>query len=189
MSCSALHCSASPCGRPARFILADRAEVPLECPNRVELADPAWQLFRLLAEVDTYVTPRAASVVGRHPVGGALDNVFEMAVAGELVLLETVVRPQLRIGKFAGEPEEPPGPGPGPRPPPERATWIKFRVVDDQSGEPLAGVRLLIRESDESEREYVTRSDGMAEIDPVRPSACDVLRVTYEDQLEVVRVE
>lgn len=84
------------------------------------------------------------------------------------------------------EPEEPVLAGP---PVTERKHWIKFKVVEDATGQPIPGVVLRVREPSGSERDYTTRPDGMVEIDEIDPGTCDILRMTDEDALEVVRVE
>jgi hypothetical protein len=56
----------------------------------------------------------------------------------------------------------------------DKVAWIKFRVVDDQSGEPLPGVALRVTQPNGKTLESATRSDGVVQVDGIDPGLCDV---------------
>ncbi len=71
----------------------------------------------------------------------------------------------------------------------ETRHWIKFRVIDDETEEPVAGVTLSIREPNGMVREYETRRDGMIEVDDIDAGTCDIVSMSDDEAMEVVRVE
>ena len=100
-----------------------------------------------------------------------IDALARSVAAGEL---RVVREPEFVPGGGRverAEPEEPELAGP---PVTETKHWIKFKVVDDESGRPIPGVALHVREPRGLERDYTTRPDGMIEIDEIDPGTCDV---------------
>jgi hypothetical protein len=93
------------------------------------------------------------------------------------------------------KPGPPPKPAPPPTPPPKKDEppkklhWVKFQVLDDETGKPLSGVVLKIKLPNGSIGQYSTDSSGMISFDPVDPGTCDIQKMIDSDALEVVRVE
>ncbi|MEW5874759.1 MAG: hypothetical protein AB1752_06210 [Candidatus Zixiibacteriota bacterium] len=91
------------------------------------------------------------------------------------------------------EREEPPEEEPPLEEPPpateEETAWIKFKVVDEQSGEPVKGVTLHVKTPDGKIRQIRTGPDGMAEISGIQPGSCSIERIVDTDALEVKAVE
>jgi hypothetical protein len=175
-----------PCQRGLDVVVADNFEVSASCASRLT-RDDFSEIYRALAGGDPTLTSRAADRVASFPRGGSLDTLARLVVRGELVLLRR--QRELIAGGGSGQaaPSEPTPAAPA-EPSTEEA-WVKFKVVDDDTGSPIAGVKLRIREPNGQEREYTTRADGMIEIDPVDPGACDILEMTDADGFEVVSVE
>jgi hypothetical protein len=168
--------------------VAEDVEVPPECPNRVYLPDLASQLRPLVNDTELFVTPRAASVVSPAPVGGRPAYIATLIAEGRLTLLESRTPVKIRGGV---SPIEPPPDEPDEPPPdvPVETSWIKFRVVDDATGDPIAGVTLNVGLPDGSKRDFVTRPDGMVEINDIDPGTCEIHRVDDPRSSEVVRVD
>ncbi len=66
--------------------------------------------------------------------------------------------------------------------------WVRFQLVDDTTGEPARGVRLLLRAGDEV-HEIVTDRDGMVEINNLVDGPFDIERVEDKLSREVVSIE
>jgi hypothetical protein len=108
-------------------------------------------------------------------LAGGDAQVASPGAAAELIRGGAEVEPR------EAEPEQPAA---GPQ-----TSWIKFKVVDDETGEPIPDVKLEVRLPNGNAREYSTRPDGMIEVDEIDPGTCDILKMTDEQALEVVRVE
>ncbi len=63
------------------------------------------------------------------------------------------------------------------------------RVVDDETGQPIAGVKLAIRVPDGEVETHVTDGNGMIRIDDLEPGTCDILAMDDAEAYEVVGVE
>ncbi|TWT42188.1 hypothetical protein RAS1_33180 [Phycisphaerae bacterium RAS1] len=63
----------------------------------------------------------------------------------------------------------PPPPGAG-----DRASWIKLKVVDDESGNPLPGVVLSVTQPNGKAFDFTTRPDGAVEVHGIDPGECSV---------------
>jgi hypothetical protein len=106
------------------------------------------------------------------------DHLASHAAAGRLRL----IAPSRASNEFRTQNDQPPDdPEPQPLPPApppprtmRRTTWVKFKVVDDATGEPVPGVRLRITTPDGIENFYTTNSAGMIELDGIDRGACDV---------------
>jgi hypothetical protein len=64
-------------------------------------------------------------------------------------------------------------------PPPElprskKLTYIEFKVVWDENGEPVKNVRLVVKTPDGVENYHDTNSEGLVRIDELDPGNCDV---------------
>jgi hypothetical protein len=87
--------------------------------------------------------------------------------------------------------EEPPAEEPPPPPPAseEETAWIKFKVVDDETGDPVKGVTLHVKTPDGKTRQVRSGADGMAEINGILPGSCSIERIVDSDALEIKAVE
>lgn len=70
----------------------------------------------------------------------------------------------------------------------DELTWIKFEVVDDETGDPVKGVTLKVKLPDGSIRNATTDASGMIEIRDIPAGTCDIERMIDSDTLEVVAV-
>jgi hypothetical protein len=76
-------------------------------------------------------------------------------------------------------------------PPPKKApekTWIEFKVVWDETDEPVPWVKLRITLPDGIENFYTTRPNGTVRIKDILPGTCDIGEMIDKDALEVVKV-
>ncbi len=71
---------------------------------------------------------------------------------------------------------------------PEAALWIKFRIVEDGTDEPVPDVKLKIRMPTGEVREFTTDAQGMIEINDLPPGTCDIEEMIDDKALEVVQV-
>jgi hypothetical protein len=71
----------------------------------------------------------------------------------------------------------------------EKKTWIKFEIVDDETGDPVKGVTLKVKLPDGSEVNAKSDASGIIEIKDIPEGTCDILRMIDSDTLEVVSVE
>lgn len=134
--CPVPSCSRGPCRTAARLILAEAAEVPVGCPNRIEITDPAEQLPHLLSSTDLHTTPRADELISIRPGRGRRSNLIGPLTGGRLVLLEQRVRHPIREGgggkrPIADTPDTPITPV-------EEKTWVAISLVDEE-GNPVPG--------------------------------------------------
>jgi hypothetical protein len=127
------------------------------------------------------VGPGLLDYMSDHEVVDAIARSIE---AGEVRVIR---EPEFLPGGEAEHlPEEPEPVAPAVT---ETGHWIKFRVVDDETEEPVAGVTLSIREPSGAVRDYETRPDGMIEIDEIDAGTCDIVSMNDDEAIEVVRVE
>lgn len=167
--------------------VAEAGEASLSCRHRLAPAAARRELRRLAHAGDLRLTPRAAALVTSRPSGATTALLCAMLDSGALVLVRGLKRGWPAAWSTRTPPQDEP---PAPSGPPEtQKAWVRFRVLDDRTGEPLAGVRMLIREPSGLEREYVTRGDGMIEIHELSPGACDIVRIDSQPAFEVRSVE
>lgn len=170
--CPSMHCDQGPCRIPSEFIVAAHAEVPPECPNRVRLPDPDSELEAFLNRTDPHVTPRAGLLLSPPPTGGRRRLMASLIDKGRLVLLETRTPIAWRdMPSPRAVREEPPEVPPGPV---TEKSWIKIRVVDDASSQPIPNVTMLLTLPNRQERRFTTRADGMIDVQDIDPGSCDV---------------
>ena len=175
-------CDDAICPRRTQPVLAHPREVPAACGGRV---DP-WQARSLLGFAEVWQTPGAARVIAAWNLGGTRTALLDALQGGDLVLLAPLVtEPSAGNVQRPDQPETPDVP----IEPPTHTDWIKFRVIDDETGEPLPGVTVRLRAPNGVERDYVTRPDGRIEVDPALPPDCDIVEVISTPLLEVLRVE
>ena len=65
---------------------------------------------------------------------------------------------------------------------------ITFRVIDDETEEPIEGVKLKIKLPTGEVGEHTTDSDGTIEIKDLPDGACDIQRMEDDEAFEVVKV-
>ena len=71
----------------------------------------------------------------------------------------------------------------------EETDWIEFRVVDDETDQPVSGIGLKIKLPAGETKDYTTDSNGIVHIDDLPPGTCDIVEITDPDASEVVQVE
>jgi len=64
--------------------------------------------------------------------------------------------------------------------------WIGIRVVDDASGQPVAGVKIELRRPNGATETVQTGGDGVAEIHGLQPGTADIVHVLDDEGFEVV---
>jgi hypothetical protein len=98
-------------------------------------------------------------------------------------------------GTTSGESKEkkddpPPPPEPAPPPPPTtEKTWIKFEIIDNESGKPVSGVTLKVKLADGGSRSATSNAAGLIEITNIPPGTCEIERMIDSDTLEVVSIQ
>lgn len=110
-----------------------------------------------------------AGVAGDAALAGQLAS---QAAAGRILLFTSVRPVTFDLGNVEVQPQQTQSP-----PPPKKAkpkTWVKFKVVDDASGEPVPNVRLRITTPDGIENFYTTNPSGMIQIEDIEHGTCDV---------------
>ena len=76
-------------------------------------------------------------------------------------------------------------------PPPAKneKTWIKFEIVDEDTGKPVCGVTLKVKLPDGQSRNATSNAAGLIEITNIPPGTCDIERMVDSDTLEVVSIQ
>ncbi len=115
-----------------------------------------------------------------------LDGLAWQIASGRIVVIEGKTFWPSGGSAERPEPEEPELRGP---PPADTKHWIRFKVIDDDTNEPIAGVTLRVRTPRGIERDYQTRADGSIQVDEINMGTCDIIAMVDEDGLEVVSVE
>jgi len=77
-----------------------------------------------------------------------------------------------------------------PEKPVEPAKWIEFQVVDEETGEGVAGVALRVKLADRVAQNFATKDDGQIRIDNIMSgSDCNIEDITAAEYLEVVEIK
>lgn len=71
----------------------------------------------------------------------------------------------------------------------EETDWIEFRVVNDETDEPMSGIGLKIKLTTGETKDYTTDGSGMIRIDDLPPGTCDIEEILDPDASEIVQVE
>lgn len=171
-TCTVPGCRAGPCRTPAPFVLAEASEVPPGCPNVIELFDPRVDTVPFLSTAEVHITPRAAEAIAPLPGSARTDNLHDLLASGRLLLLETRVRHEIAGGGSGRRTVQPTPPTPVRPRPGTQTSWIRIKVVDDRSAEPLAGVNLRVTQPNGRTFDYTTRPDGCVEIHDIDPGTC-----------------
>jgi len=69
------------------------------------------------------------------------------------------------------------------------ANWFEFRIVDDETDQPVADVRIRIKLPTGESREHTTDANGVVRIDDVPEGTCDIEEILDPHASEVVQVE
>lgn len=170
--CPVPTCSTGPCRTAAPLILAESAEVPVGCPNRIEFSDPATQLPRLLSSTDLYTTPRAAALISVRPGGGRRSLLLGSVSGGRLVLLEPRVRHPIRRGVETLALRETPVTPVTPTPQ-EEPDWIEI-VLKKRDGSPAVGEAYEIHLTDGSTRRGDFDASGKVRFENIPAGTCVV---------------
>lgn len=83
-------------------------------------------------------------------------------------------------------PAPPPRKPAAPAAPETTLSWIKFKIVDDETGEPMSGVKLKIKLPDGSVQELTTDGQGMIHVTDIPSGSSDIQDMFDDDALEVV---
>lgn len=173
-ACPSPLCDGGPCRTAARMIVADAAEVPPDCPNRVALADPPYELARLMKGIKPFITARAGLALHTIPMGGRDAVLARLIAEGRLLLLESRTPIKLRPASVPMErPEPPPEPPPVPPAPVEETVWIEIELVKE-TGEPVGGARVQVRLPDGQLKDVRLNSNGRIRFDDIPAGTCQI---------------
>jgi protocatechuate 3,4-dioxygenase beta subunit len=85
--------------------------------------------------------------------------------------------------------EEEEAPGLDTPPPIESDTsWIKIQILDDESGNPIEGVRLRLNITERGVEEHTTDANGRINIDGLQPGTFNIEAMMDEEAYEVIQV-
>lgn len=76
----------------------------------------------------------------------------------------------------------------GPAPEPKTGSWIRFRVVDDATGKPVAGVTLSLKLPDGKTQDVTSGGDGRIEVKGLVSGTCDIQKMSDGEGWEVVQI-
>jgi hypothetical protein len=77
---------------------------------------------------------------------------------------------------------------PAPKKKPAEKHWVKFQVVDDVSGDAVAGVTVEIKLPGGKSKKYKTNNKGEIEIKDLDSGTCDIMDLQGKPLLEVVKL-
>ncbi|MFN8549493.1 MAG: hypothetical protein U0527_16360 [Candidatus Eisenbacteria bacterium] len=66
--------------------------------------------------------------------------------------------------------------------------WVRFKVVDEETKQPVAGVKLRIKLPSGEIQTAVTNAAGMIHLGGIDPGACDIVSMKDDAALEVTSV-
>ena len=75
---------------------------------------------------------------------------------------------------------------PPPESPTEEKTWIKFQILDSETGQPMAGITLTVKLTDGTTRKSTSDGSGLIEFKDIPPGSCSIESMSDPDALEVV---
>ncbi len=171
---------------------ADRG--PDDAPLRFRDAVAARRLVGKLGQAQVAMATLrrvAAETPGAVPVGATDDEVLDWLavrlVRQELYLVDLGQRRALPSP--AGEDEDD-APKTDPTPPPIKKThWVKFKLQDDVTGEPVPNVTLKIKLPNNSVVSRTTDANGMIAIENLGGGSCSVEGMTDNEALAVTKVQ
>ena len=134
----------------------------------------------------------AANSPGVLSAGATDDEVIDWLAIRlhrrQLYLLDLGERRALAAPAGEDQPEE--GKKPAPPPPIKQKThWIKFKIQDEVTGQPMPNVTMQIRLPNNSLVNRTTNAAGMIEIVGLASGTCDVEQVTDSDALAITKVQ
>jgi hypothetical protein len=98
-------------------------------------------------------------------------------------------RPRAAPMAGAGAAAEPISPEAAFPPPPIVNSWVTFKLILEDTGEPASGVDLRLKGPDGTVSTYTTDAAGTVHLSDLPPGTCDLERVLDIDALEVVHFE
>ena len=116
---------------------------------------------------------------GMPVIGQAAKNLEILRMAARLIasgalgIAEQVARfnPPTKLDEV--KPDSPAAPPPEEKKTEKKTTWIEIKVINDQSGEAVNWVRMVVKTPDGNETFYTTNKDGLIRIDDLPPGTCD----------------
>jgi len=96
--------------------------------------------------------------------------------------------PLPRLVLLYSQPHEEERPPADESPDEQKLQWIAFRVIDDATEEPCAGVQLKIKLPSGEVRDFTTDGSGRVRIDGLQPGTCDIQKMLDDKAFEVVKV-
>lgn len=168
-------CESGPCRTASRLIVADPAEVPPDCPNRVHMTGVSEGWLRShVADPGVTLTWRARQQFS-HSYAGARNNELLLAIrGGRLLLLEKHIQPPFRASAVLKarqsyvEPTEPPVPPPAPD-----EHWIEVQLVD-KDGKPVRNEKYWIQLSDGTVKEGYLNAQGKVRLEDIPAGNCRI---------------
>jgi hypothetical protein len=139
-------------------------------------------LRNILADVPGY---RDLAHLKDHIV---LDRLSRLLASGRLKAASAAPAEWSATGGAVAPPPAPKEKKPAPLPPTQKGDFIIFKVVDNDTGKPLTGVKLKVKLTTGQVGEFTTDWRGTAEIRGIPSGACDIDGMSYEELLEVVEV-
>lgn len=67
--------------------------------------------------------------------------------------------------------------------------WIEFRVIDDETEEPVSGLKVSIKLPTGEVSDYTTNASGVVRIDNLPAGTFDLEKIIDQEVFEVIRVE
>lgn len=115
------------------------------------------------------IEPAAALILASFPLGGRIETIARLVLAGRLAILEEAYEEPVLTGtrpQAQRPPEEPPGPGPA-----EELGWIEVTLVDEED-RPIAGEDYKITLPDGSLRVGKLDAAGRVRVDGIPQGTC-----------------
>jgi hypothetical protein len=75
-----------------------------------------------------------------------------------------------------------------PEPTQTAASWIRFRVIDDATDQPVAGVTLTLKLPDGKTQDVTSGDDGVIELKGLPSGTCDIQKMSDSEAWEVVQI-
>jgi hypothetical protein len=161
------------------------------------MGEDASELYRLRHLLDDPLSVVALrKAVAEDPVTAAGARAEDRKLLADIApatarLGHPLLRPRklTPLAPVRVRPEEPAQPPEAALPAAEQElAWIRFRVVDDETNQGIAGVTLRIRLPKGETRPFTTDGSGEIEINDLGPGTCDIEKMIDADALEVVQV-